>query len=104
MVHEHLDRRDGSEPSYEQISELRSRVSGGARRPQLVRLTERPAYTAAAGTLTLYQMLMLSTPEMVVEYLHLMHLFLYFPLRYPCALPVMHMVKLVILQKQNEYY
>ena len=44
------------------------------------------------------------TPVMVFEYLHFIHLFLYFSLRYTCALPVTHMVKLIILQKQKEYY
>ena len=102
MAQRHLDRRDRSEPSHEQFSELRSRVLGGSRCPQLTHLTERPAYTAAGRILPLHQMLMLSTPVMVIECLHLKHLF--FPLRYPCALPVMYMVKLVRLQKQNEYY
>ena len=35
MAQKHLDRRDRSEPSYEQFPELMSRASGGARRPQL---------------------------------------------------------------------
>ena len=37
MTQKHLDR---SEPIYEHFSELRSRVLGGSRRPQLARLTE----------------------------------------------------------------
>ena len=51
MAQKHLDKRDRYELSYEQFSELMSRVSGGARRPQLTRLMERPAYTAAAWIL-----------------------------------------------------
>ena len=37
MAQKHLDR---SEPSYEHFAELRSRVLGGSRRPQLARFTE----------------------------------------------------------------
>ena len=48
MAQKHLDR---SEPSYEHFFELRSSVSYGSRRPQLARLTGRPAYTAAARIL-----------------------------------------------------
>ena len=82
MAQKHLDRRDTSEPSYEHFSELRSRVLGGSRCPQLTHLTERPAYTAAGRILPLYQMLMISTQVMVIECLHLIHLI------FPIALPV----------------
>ena len=87
MTQKHLDTTDRSESIYEHFSELRSRVSGGSRRPQLARLRERPAYTAAARILLLDSMLIFSTPVMVIEYLRLIHVFLYFSLRYPCALP-----------------
>ena len=40
IVQKHLDRRHRSEPIYEHFSELSSRVSGGARSPQLIRLME----------------------------------------------------------------
>ena len=53
VAEKHLDRRDRSEPSYEHFSEHMSRVSGGARRPQMTRLMEQPAYTAAAWFLHL---------------------------------------------------
>ena len=53
VAEKHLDRRDRSEPSYEHFSELMSRVSGGARRPQMTQLMERSAYTAAAWFLHL---------------------------------------------------
>ena len=45
----HLDRRDRSEPSYEHFSELMSRVSDGARRPQLTRLMQRTAYRSGVN-------------------------------------------------------
>ena len=73
MARRHLDR---SEPSYEYVYELRSRVSGGERRPQLARLTERPGYTSAAMILPLNYMLVLFTPVMMIGYLHQMHVFL----------------------------
>ena len=53
MAEKHLDGRDRSGPSYEHFSELMSRVSGGVRRPQLARIVERPAFTAAAWFLYL---------------------------------------------------
>ena len=43
VVKKYLDKRNRSEPSYEQFSELMSRASDGARRPQLTRLMQRPA-------------------------------------------------------------
>ena len=49
MAQKHLDRRDRFEPSYEYFTELMSRVSGGARRPQLTQSVERPAYTYRRG-------------------------------------------------------
>ena len=44
LAETHLDGRDRFEPRYEHFSELMSRVSGAARRPQLTQLTQRPAY------------------------------------------------------------
>ena len=97
MVQKHPD---WSEPSYEHFSELRSRVSGGSRRPQLARLTEAGLYRGGEDP-TFGLNIDTSTPVILIEYLTK---YVYFNIFHSCAPPVNAMVKLVILQKQNEHY
>ena len=89
MAQKQLDRRDRSEPSYEHFSELMSRVSGGPRRPLLTPLHGTAGLYRRSRILPLDKMLILSTPVMVIEYLHLIHVvFFYFSLPYTCVLSV----------------